>query len=126
MSKYALCCKVEGKLAYLNRIKVVSNDTSTLSTDKYTYDLGALNSYTLLADAENWKQFLTEDRYVEIMGYLPEIDFRDPFRMAFVKVSQEIIYATQVCVPFTVQANLDDFTNKHNNVKAEIQWDSFC
>lgn len=122
-SQYALCAKVDGKLAYLNRIVTVEYNTSRLQLPMTIYQFGELGEDTLIADKDNWKLFLDNKMFKEITSFMPDIDFTS-FRIAFCRVEEVKSYTTQICVPFHLNGILGE--EGYSSFEADINWDNFC
>lgn len=97
--QYAICAKVDGIVKYLNRFPTKEYNNSSLESAINVYEFGDLGDNTLMAYAEDWKNFLSPKRFKEIAEYMVGFNFTN-FRMAFVKVAKIERYETAICNPF--------------------------
>lgn len=120
---YAICAKVDGTLKYLNRVKTSEYNSSSLESPMDVYLFGDLGDNTLMAEAEDWKYFLSH--YMpDITKFMTEIEFKN-FKAAFVKIKKIVTYDTVICNPFFINEVSSENGESKFSVDG-VRWGSFC
>lgn len=117
---YALCTKINGHIVYLNRYMDDKNNSSKLDPvySNYYFD-PIIGDDTLISNAEDWKNFLSNEAWDNILSYTLR-DSEWPLRFCFASV-ERIVNAT-ICNGFSLNA----LSESPFKVEADIKWDSFC